>query len=75
MTDIFTIEEANLVCVFSKGSRQDLISRLEAAIPDFEEAEMAEIAEGALRKLSKMGDGDFAALELYPEYGDYEKED
>jgi hypothetical protein len=35
---------------------------------------MFEIAQSALNKVSKMSDEDFAALEFYPEYGDYEQE-
>jgi hypothetical protein len=70
MTDVFTIEEVNLMCAFDTGSRAALISGLAAAMPEFEEPEMAEVAEGALRKLSKMSGADFeaAALDFYPTY-------
>lgn len=47
MTEKFTVEETNLICVFSKNSRNALIAELNEAIPDFDEhePEMTEIAE------------------------------
>jgi hypothetical protein len=67
----FTIEEVNLMCVFDTSSRERLISELTAAV--FDEPDMAEIAANILKKLNQMSDLEFAALELYPEYGDYEE--
>jgi len=72
--DIFTVEEINLMCIFDATNRDAIISELTAAIPDFDEPELVEIAENTLRKLSKMTGAEFAALELYPEYNDYDEE-
>ena len=72
MREIFTIEEVNLICIFDISSRKRLISGLTAAMPDFDEPELTEIAVGVLDKLSKMNDADFTALIFEPEYEDYE---
>jgi hypothetical protein len=68
MDELFTVEEINLMCIFDTSSREKLIAELTAALADFEDAEMREIAEGALRKLSEMSDTDYSPLDLYPEY-------
>jgi hypothetical protein len=73
MTGQFTIEEINLMCIFDTSSKETLIAELLEAISGFEEPELAEIAQSVLYRLARMSDADFAALELYPEYGDYEE--
>jgi len=76
MTDIFTVEEANLIDVFGKNSRNAVIAEITAVMPDLKEnePELTEIAENVIAKLSKMSDEDFDALELYPEYDDIKEE-
>jgi hypothetical protein len=80
MTDIFTVEEINLICIFNTASRVTLIQDLIDAIDTFDtgdplsDDEMFEIAQNALNKLSKMNDSDFAALDFYPIYDDDEQE-
>lgn len=75
MYESFTVEENNLMCCFNIDSRDALISDLTAALPGFEEPEMAELAENVLEKLSRMSGAEFATYELYPEYGDYEEQE
>jgi len=74
MFELFTVEEVNLMCIFDIRSKDSLITELSAAIPEFDDAELTEIAESVLAKVGKMTDAEFAALELYPEYNDYESE-
>jgi hypothetical protein len=75
MFEQFTVEEINLMCIFDTSSRDALIAELTVAVPEFTEPELAEIAEGVLNRLSQMTDADFAALELYSEYGDYDEQE
>ena len=75
MFELLTIEEVNLICIFDTSSRDALITELSAAVPEFEEPEMTEIAENVLDKLNNMTDAEFTALELYPEYEDYDDEE
>jgi hypothetical protein len=75
MFEQFTIEEINLMCIFDITSRDALVASITAAIPDFDELELIEIAEGILNRLSHITDADFAALELCPEYGDYDEQE
>jgi len=74
MVELFTVEEVNLMCVFDTSGKDALIAELTAAMPDFDEPELIEIAENVIAKLGKMSDAEFSALELYPEYGDYDEE-
>ena len=73
MLELFTVEEINLMCIFDISSRASLISEIVMALPDFDEPEFIEIAENALAKLNTLSDDDFAALDFYPEYDDYEE--
>ncbi len=68
--EIFTVEEENLICAFSVSIRAALIVELRAAMPHFEEPEMTEIAEGALKKLDTITDEEFSALAFFPAYED-----
>jgi len=70
----FTIEEINLMCIFDTSSRDALAAELAAAMPEFDEPELIEIAENALAKLAAMNDADFGGLDLYPVYDDYDEE-
>jgi hypothetical protein len=73
MFERFTIEEVHLMCVFDTSSRAALIGELTAALSGFGEPELIEIAESALARLQGITDAEFAAMEFYPEYDDYEE--
>ena len=75
MIERFTVEETNLMCIFDTSSRDALIADMTAALPIFNEPEMAELAENVLDKLSGMSDAEFVALELYPEYWDHDEQE
>ena len=74
MNELFTVEEVNLMCIFDTSGKTTLIAELAAAMTDFDEPELIEIAENVLGKLNRMNDSEFATLELYPEYEDYDDE-
>ena len=65
---MFTVEEESLLHIFDTSSRTALVSEIRAALPDFDEPELLEIAENALRKLESMTDVEFAAIRLSPEF-------
>ena len=71
---MFTVEEINLICIFDISGRAALIDGIRAALPDFYEPEMREIAESALGKLETMTDAEFSAIDLTPEY-DFEDDE
>jgi len=73
-TTLFTVEEENLICIFDASRRDALIAGLAEALSDFDEPELREIAESALRKLNNMTDQEFAGLILCPAYFDDESE-
>ena len=66
--EIFTVEEENLICVFDISSRYALIKGILAAMPEFDEPEMSEIAESILRKLHVMTESEFSSLIISPAY-------
>ena len=72
MSELFTVEEINLIGIFDTGTRNALIAELIDATGFFEDEELLEIAVSSLEKLSQMSDADFAALGIYPDYGDDE---
>jgi len=71
---VFTVEEINLMCIFDTSGRVALMNDLHAALPDFYEREMKEIAESALGKLEFITDAEFPVIELTPDY-DFEDDD
>ena len=73
-TDIFTLEEVNLICIYNVGDRDSLINDIRAAIPYIDEPDLAETAVNVIRKLEIMTGAEFSALEFYPEYSAAETE-
>jgi hypothetical protein len=75
MIDQFTVEEINLMGVFDAAKdRAELIAEI-AAARDFDDPDMIEIGVSVLAKLFRMSDAEFDALELYPEYGDFDEDE
>jgi hypothetical protein len=70
---IFTVEEENFICIFDVSSRTALINEIRAAMPDFDEPELTEIAENTLEILDGMTDAEFSELSFNPAY--YNDED
>ena len=67
-TELFTIEEENLICIFDTSGRDALISSIRDAMPHFDEPGMDEIAESVLKKLDAMTGAEFSALTFNPVY-------
>ena len=68
--DRFSIEELNLMCIYDTGTRSGLIAELEKIALEFapEEAELAELIQSALKKLTAMSDQEYGELILVPDY-------
>ena len=68
--DRFSIEELNLMCIYDTGTRSGLMAGLEkiALELDPEEAELAELIQSALKKLTTMNDQEYEELILVPDY-------
>jgi hypothetical protein len=74
MIEKFTVEEINLMGAFDAATdRAELIAEIMTAARDFDYPDLTEIAENVLAKFFKMSDAEFDALELYPEYGNYDE--
>ena len=66
----FTNDEMNLMCIYQTGDRQGLISALTEmrGYLDEDEAELRELTDSALQKLSEITDEDFAEMDLVPDF-------
>ena len=70
----FTIEQENMACIFDVSSRTALINSISAALPEFDDPELLEIAETVLHKLQDITDVEFSALVFNPAYFNYDDE-
>lgn len=68
--DRFSIEELNLMCIYDTGTRSGLMAGLEKIALELapEEAELAELIQSALKKLTTMNDQEYEELILVPDY-------
>ena len=73
----FTFDEINLMCIYNTGTKEGLMDALKEMRGYLEpdEAELLALTDSTLEKLSSMGDMEFEALELYPDFDDKEDED
>ena len=59
-----TVEETNLLSIYSTGSKRELIENVNAALP-FMDGEMRELAVHALAKIDGLTEAEYAGLPLY----------
>ena len=67
----FTFDEINLMCIYNTGTRAGLMQALTDMRKHLEpdETELLELTDSALRKLGGITDGQFAEMELVPDFG------
>ena len=61
---MFTVEEINLLCIYSTDTRAGLLADLIQALPDIYDPELREITENAASKLEAMTDTEY--IEILP---------
>lgn len=68
--DRFSIEELNLMCIYDTGTRSGLIAGLEKIALELapDDAELSELIQSALNKLTAMSDQEYGELILVPDY-------
>ena len=66
----FSIEELNLMCICDTGTRSGLIAGLEKIALELapDDAELSELIQSALKKLTAMSDQEHGELILVPDY-------
>ena len=66
----FSIEELNLMCIYDTGTRSGLIAGLEKIALELapDDAELSELIQSALKKLTAMSDEEYGELILVPDY-------
>ena len=72
--DRFSIEELNLMCIYNTGTRSGLIAGLEKIALELapDDAELSELIQSALKKLTAMSDQEYGELILVPDYKEEE---
>ncbi len=60
----FTVEEINLMCVFDRSGRTELIEDIGRVMPYLEDKDMEELANRIIDKLQNMTDEEFAEIVL-----------
>ena len=65
-----TYEERQLMAIYNTGTRRGLLEELTEmqSYISAEEEELNKLTASAIRKLQKMSDDDYAALDLVPEF-------
>ena len=68
--DRYSIEELNLMCIYGTGTRSGLIAGLEKIALELapDDAELSELIQSALKKLTAMSDQEHGELILVPDY-------
>ena len=67
----FTHDEVNLMSIYNAaGTREGLIAALTEmrGYLDAEEAELRELTDSVIRKLRRMSDAEYDALDLFPDF-------
>ena len=62
----FTVEEINLMCVFDRQGKTELMEDIRRVMPHIKDSDMEELAEQVLGKLQNMSDEEFAGVVLEP---------
>ena len=60
----FTVEEINLMCVFDRRSRTELIKEIDSVLLHLDDKDMEELAKQVIDKLRNMTDEEFAEVVL-----------
>lgn len=66
----FTNDEINMMCIYNGGSREKTIAEL-AAMRKYlepEEAELRELTDTVIQKLTQLNDAEFDRLDLFPDF-------
>lgn len=61
----FTVEETNLLSIYTTGSKEGVIASMKNALP-FMSGEMRDFAACTLAKVGRMTEAEFTGMILYP---------
>ena len=74
----FTQDEMTLMSIYNDtGTRQGLLAAITAMRGELaeDETELRDMTDSAIRKLNEASDAEYAALDLYPDFGGMEGDD
>ena len=64
MNNPFTVEETNLICIFHRDSRANVIEDIHKAMKHIDDDDLVELSVRVVKKLEKMSDEEYTALVL-----------
>ncbi len=63
MSNLFTIPEENIICIYKEDSREAVIQNIRDALP-YMESDMQELTAGVIGKLEAMSDNEFSEAQF-----------
>jgi len=57
----FTVEETNLICIYLRSRKQELIKNIQAAL-QYMDSDMQKLAQRTIRKVKKLTEAEFRKL-------------
>ena len=60
----FTVEEANLICIFAGENRNEVIESIVRALPYLDDPDMEELSHRVIEKLQRMKNEEFEKIEF-----------
>ena len=57
----FTVEETNLICIYLRSRKQELIKNIQAALP-YMDGDMQKLAQRTIRKVKELTEAEFRKL-------------
>jgi len=67
MKSFFTVEEINLISIYTADTKQELIRSITDALPFIDDGDMRRIAQDAIGKLNALSDDEYARLDFTPD--------
>ncbi len=71
ISDMFNVEEVNLMCIYDTSDKERLISEIRESRRDGYEQELLEIMDAVIMKLERITGEEYAAIGFFPA-GEYD---
>lgn len=66
----FSVEEMNLMCIYSAPNRSQMIENIHADLANVDDPDMKQLMLDTIQRLRTLSDANFSKLELTPDWED-----
>lgn len=66
----FSVEEMNLMCIYSAPNRSQIIENILADLANVDDPDMKQLMLNTIQRLRTLSDAEFSELELTPDWED-----